>query len=248
MTCDKLISRLLEEPALPEPLLTSVRAVLFDLDGTLLDSLEDIARSANLVLASQGFPGHPADAYRRFIGEGVGTLFQRAFPEDVDVDDRTLVARCVDGFREAYGRGWNVATQLYDGIPELLDALDASALSLAILSNKPDVFTRQCVDEYLKRWRFVVVFGDREGIPRKPDPAGALEIAARLGVEPGAIAYVGDSSVDMTTARRAGMIAIGVAWGFRPVDELWSSGADHVIAHPLELLDLLTLKQRQVAR
>jgi phosphoglycolate phosphatase len=221
---------------------TPVRAVLFDLDGTLLDSLEDIARSANQVLAGQGFPVHPADAYRRFIGEGVGTLFQRAFPEDVDGDDQALLARCVDGFRETYGRGWNVATQPYAGIPELLDALVARDVLLAVLSNKPDVFTRQCVDEYLKRWRFAVVFGDRDGVPRKPDPAGALEIAARLGVVPGAIAYVGDSSVDMITARRAGMIPIGVAWGFRPVDELWSSGADHVIADPLELLDLLTLK------
>ena len=174
--------------------------MLFDLDGTLLDTLEDIARSANQVLEEQGFPAHPLDAYRQFIGDGIGNLFQRAFPTGVPRDDPALVARCVEGFRETYGRGWNVATRPYPGIPELLDALVSRSLGLAVLSNKPDAFIRQCVDEYLARWPFRAVFGDREGVPRKPDPAGALEAAGRLGVSPEAILYLGDSSVDMTTA------------------------------------------------
>ncbi|MFO0892469.1 MAG: HAD-IA family hydrolase [Isosphaeraceae bacterium] len=188
--------------------MTEARAVLFDLDGTLLDTLEDIARSANEVLEGLNFPRHPADAYRRFIGDGVGNLFHRAIVEgsagDADLVEPALIARCVDGFRESYGRGWNVATRPYEGIPELLDALAARALGLAVLSNKPDAFTRQCVDEYLSSWPFAVVFGERAGVPRKPDPAAALDVAARLGVPPGAVLYVGDSSVDMETARRAG--------------------------------------------
>jgi phosphoglycolate phosphatase len=219
------------------PSLTNVRAVLFDLDGTLLDTLEDIARSANEVLEGLGLPPHPIDAYRRFIGDGVGNLFQRAFP--AGVEDAGLADRCEEGFRLVYGRGWNVASRPYPGIPELLDGLVSRGLGMAVLSNKPDLFTRQCVEEYLADWPFQAVIGNREGVPRKPDPGSALDIAGRLGVAPGQIAYLGDSSVDMTTARRAGMIPIGAAWGFRSVAELCSSGAIEVVAHPLELLALI---------
>ena len=175
--------------------------MLFDLDGTLLDTLEDIARSANEVLQGLGLPPHPIDAYRRFIGDGVGNLFQRAFP--AGVEDAGLVERCVEGFRETYGRGWNVASRPYPGIPELLDGLVSRGLGMAVLSNKPDAFTRQCVEEYLARWPFRAVFGDRAGVPRKPDPGVALNAAERLGAAPAEIAYLGDSSVDMITARRA---------------------------------------------
>jgi len=217
--------------------------VLFDLDGTLLDTLEDIGRSANEVLEGLKLPGHPMDAYRRFIGDGVANLFRRAIVEgsarDGDEIDPGLIARCVEGFRESYGRGWNVATRPYPGIPELLDVLSARTLGLAVLSNKPDAFTRQCVDAYLARWPFSVVFGEREGVPRKPDPAGALEVADRLGVPPEAVLYVGDSSVDMETACRAGMLPVGVAWGFRSPEELRAHGALHIIETPLELLGLL---------
>jgi phosphoglycolate phosphatase len=227
---------------LPVPLVSNIRAVLFDLDGTLLDTLEDIGRSANQVLEALGFPAHPIDAYREFIGEGVATLFQRALPPGSDEPD--LVASCVERFRDIYGRGWNIATRPYPEIPELLDALSRRSLGLAVLSNKPDVFTRQCVSEYLARWPFGVVFGQREGVPRKPDPAGAFEVADRLGVSPAEIAYLGDSSIDMNTARRAGMLAIGASWGFRSEEELRSSGAAEVIARPFELLDLLDGKRQ----
>jgi phosphoglycolate phosphatase len=216
---------------------TNVRAVLFDLDGTLLDTLEDIGRSANEVLSGVGLPTHPIDAYRRFIGDGVANLFRRAIP--AGMADPGLVARCVEGFRESYGRGWNVASRPYPGIPELLDGLVARGLGMAVLSNKPDRFTRRCVEEYLARWPFRAVLGDREGVPRKPDPGGALDVAGRLGVAPGEVAYLGDSSVDMATARGAGMIPVGAAWGFRTEDELRSSGAAEVVSHPAELLALI---------
>ncbi len=148
-----------------------VRAVLFDLDGTLLDTLADIADAANGVLRSRGFPEHPPEAFRAFIGEGVAVLFLRALPPDRVSDE--LVARCVEEFRAAYAKNWNVQTRPYEGIPALLDALTRRGLALAMLSNKPDEFTQLYADAYLARWPFPAVFGSREGVPRKPDPAGA---------------------------------------------------------------------------
>jgi phosphoglycolate phosphatase len=216
---------------------TRFRAVLFDLDGTLLDTLADIAHSANAVLSGLGVPTHPDDDYRRFIGDGVATLFLRALPPEAAEPD--VVERCIAAFRDEYGRSWNVRTRPYDGVPELLDALTARGLLLSMLSNKPDEFTRRCAEEYLSRWPFRVVLGQRAGVPRKPDPAGAVEVAGRLRVDASEVVYVGDSSVDMETARRAGMPAVGVAWGFRPVEELWASGAQAVIEHPSELLGVI---------
>src|SRR3954466_1982336 len=178
-------------------------AVLFDLDGTLLDTLEDIAQAANDVLTGLGLTTHPTGAYPPFIGDGVAMLFRRALPPDRVEPD--TVDRCVAGFEKTYGRSWNVRTRPYDGVPELLDDLAARGLGLAVLSNKPDGFTRLCAAAYLAPWPFRAVVGQRDGVPRKPDPAGALEIAGRLGVPVERFLYVGDTAVDMETARRAGM-------------------------------------------
>jgi phosphoglycolate phosphatase len=211
--------------------------VIFDLDGTLLDTLADIADSANRVLASHGCPTYPVDAYRQFVGEGVTRLFERALPADQSGPE--VVAECVSGFRAAYAEHWNVRTRPYDGVAELLDALSARGVMMAVLSNKPDRFTRRCVDEYLSRWRFEAVFGQREGVPAKPDPAGALEIARRLGAAADRFVYLGDSATDMRTARSAGMRAVGAAWGFRSVDELESAGAEVIIQRPIDFLAIV---------
>jgi phosphoglycolate phosphatase len=215
----------------------TARAILFDLDGTLLDTLEDIAQAANDVLSGLELPTHPAGAYRRFIGDGVATLFQRALPPDRLTQG--MVDRCVARFREAYGRTWNIHTRPFDGIPALLDDLVARGVELAVLSNKPDDFTRLFVDRYLACWPFRAVLGQREGVPRKPDPAGAIEIALRLGLPAERFLYVGDTAVDMETALRAGMCPVGVAWGFRPIEELRSAGAAAIIERPAGLLGLL---------
>jgi phosphoglycolate phosphatase len=213
------------------------RAVLFDLDGTLLDTLEDIALAANAVLAGRGFRTHEVDAYRHFVGEGVSMLFRRALPEaEANAD---LIARCAGEFREEYGRTWNVHTRPYDGVPELLDVLAAARLPQAVLSNKPDEFTQRCVREYLSNWEFRVVLGQREGVPRKPDPAGALEIAAAAGVPPEHFLYLGDSATDMQAALSAGMHPVGALWGFRPLEELQAGGARAIIRRPMELLGIL---------
>ncbi len=216
---------------------TSFRAILFDLDGTLLNTLDDIASAANRVLAARGFPAHPTEAYRQFIGEGVPRLFARALPENAATPEQA--ASCAVAFRDEYAQTWNRASHLYEGIPELLDALTAHGIPLAILSNKPDSFTHECTRHYLARWPFQPVHGAREGIPPKPDPRAALAIADELGRSPESILYLGDTRVDMNTARDAGMFAVGAAWGFRDADELWNAGAREVIHHPAELLAIL---------
>ena len=214
------------------------QAVLFDLDGTLLDTLADIAGAANAALALEALPEHPPTTYRQFIGDGVAMLFRRALPPDQDHPD-ARIDRCVTHFHATYATTWNALTTPYPGVADLLDALAARHLPLAILSNKPDEFTQLCTREFLSGWTWAKVVGQRDGIPRKPDPTAALAIARDLGIDPAAIVYVGDSSVDMRTARAAGMRPIGVSWGFRSVEELRATGADAIIDHPAELLALL---------
>ncbi len=216
----------------------TARAVLFDLDGTLLDTLADLAHATNTVLEQEGFAIHPVDAYRHFIGDGAAMLVRRALPEEARRDD--VIARCVAAFGREYERSWNVRTRPYDGILELLNALTARQVGLAVLSNKPDAFTQRCVAEYLGAWPFQAVIGNRADLPRKPDPAGAREIARLLDVPPAQFLYLGDTSTDMQTARRAGMRPLGAAWGFRSREELWSHGAESVLERPADLLDLLT--------
>lgn len=228
---------MIDTAAASPPAFGPYRAVIFDLDGTLIDSLADIATAANFVLADNGYPVHPIASYRTFVGDGVKTLFERALP--ADQNSVPIVNRCAGAFSSAYARTWKVQTRLYAGVAELLDTLCASPLRLAVLSNKPDAFTKTCMAHFCEAWPFAAIAGQREEIPKKPDPAGALRIALELGLEPREIAFVGDSSVDMQTARNAGMFAIGVSWGFRPVAELWDNGAERVIDSPGELLELI---------
>lgn len=214
-------------------------AILFDLDGTLLNTLIDLAETANSVLSEQGYAIHPVEDYRQFIGDGVPTLFRRALPEGEPEAHPHLIDHCVAMFRTRYADRWNVQTQPYPGIPELIETLHARGMTMAVLSNKPDEFTRQCVSHYFDPGAFRLIVGDRAGHPRKPHPDGALEIAAALGVAPATVWYLGDSSVDMTTAVRAGMVALGVAWGFRSVEELLDTGAQVILHRPHDLLDLI---------
>lgn len=213
------------------------RAVLFDLDGTLLDTLDDIACSANVVLQDQGFPIHDRDAYRYYVGSGVKTLFRRALPEAVCSDE--LVDACVASFRTEYDRRWNVKTRPFEGIADLLDGLVECGIKMAVLSNKPHRFTQACVAEYLSPWPLDPVLGQREGIPLKPDPAAALEIAGQLGIAPGEFLYLGDTGTDVVAALAAGMRPVGALWGFRPERELRQAGAELLIRTPKELLALV---------
>jgi len=211
-------------------------AVLFDLDGTLLDTLADIANSANAVLAAQGFPTHPVASYRMFVGDAVAMLFRRALPAAATEPDR--VARCIDQFRAAYEANWNVHTRPYPEVLELLGRLENRQVKLAVLSNKPDVFTQKCVAEFLPGIPWEVVVGQRDTVPRKPDPAAAQEIAETLNVLPDRFLFVGDTGVDMQTARAAGMHPIGALWGFRSRHELVANGAEALLQRPFDLLEI----------
>jgi len=213
------------------------KAVLFDLDGTLLDSIEDMGDSLNHVLVQNGFPTHNRDAYRRFVGDGATNLIRRALPEGKRTD--MIINSCLEAFLEVYDKNWNVKTRLYEGIPELLDTLISRGLKISVLSNKPHRYTLKCMDGFLSDWDFDVVFGQRDDIPRKPDPAGALEIAEQLNISPSDFLYLGDTETDLKTSFAAGMFPVGVLWGFRSAEELLENGAKVLINSPLEVLELL---------
>jgi len=212
--------------------------IIFDLDGTLLDTIEDLADSMNQVLTDLGFPTQTLGAYKTFVGEGLEALIRRALPKDQLRPE--LLDQCLGAFREEYSRRWENQTRPYAGIPELLDHLTALGLRMAILSNKMDYFTRIMVARLLPRWRFDPVFGARPSVPKKPDPAGALEIAEALHLAPDHFIYLGDTGIDMKTACAAGMGPVGVLWGFRPADELREQGAKWLIEKPADLISLLT--------
>lgn len=214
----------------------SYQAVLFDLDGTLLDTLEDLANAGNRVLAARALPIHPVAAYRYFVGDGIATLVERILPPELRSSD--AIAQAVADFQREYAANWDEYSAPYQGIAAMLDALVAGGLRLAVLSNKPEEFTRLCVERLLAAWPFDPVFGQRAGVPKKPDPTGALAAARELGLEPAEILYVGDTSIDMRTARAAGMDAVGVLWGFRDAAELQAAGAARLISDPAELVSL----------
>jgi phosphoglycolate phosphatase len=214
------------------------RAIVFDLDGTLLDTLDDLAVAANRVLAAMGQPEHPVTAYRYFVGDGLQTLMERILPENLRT--RTVLEAAMVSFQKEYAENWHERSTPYPGIADLLNQLTAEGWSMSILSNKPHDFTRLCVQRLLPDWVFEPLLGQRPGVPKKPDPAAALEIAAFHDCSPENILYVGDTAVDMQTARAAGMDAVGVLWGFRTRDELQTAGARYLISHPGQLLPLLS--------
>ena len=194
--------------------------VIFDLDGTLADSLADIASAMNRTLRAHGFPVHPVSAYRTFVGEGVRKLVERALPPGTEELREAFVA----AYQADYAENLLNETRLFPGIPEVLDRLESARIPVAVLSNKPEEPTRRLVDALCSRWEFRAVFGERPGVPRKPDPAAALALADALAAPPGSVAFVGDTSVDMLTARAASMRPVCVLWGFRP-NEVLASGA-----------------------
>jgi len=213
------------------------KAVIFDLDGTLLNTLSDIAHAANRVLASNGFPTHPVDSYRHFIGDGTLKLIERALPENHRSEE--LIVQCYNEFRKDYDQHWQVDTSVYDGIEDTLAILCNRGTRLSLLSNKPHEYTLKCVDAFLSDWPFESVLGQTDDIPRKPDPAGALMISRQMEISPNNFIFIGDSGVDMKTAVAAGMFPVGALWGFRPQEELIQSGAKELLARPLEILAVL---------
>lgn len=222
------------------------RAVLFDLDGTLLDTLEDIARTMNSVFGRRGYPPFSLAECRLMVGEGMEVLVRRAIlarradrPADEGEDQgEAKVAAIVREYRAEYESAWRANSRPYPGIPGLLEGLQARGVRTAVLSNKSHPFTEDMTRELLP-FDFDAVRGAVSGVPYKPDPAAALAISSEMGIPPAEFIFVGDTSIDMATARAAGMFPAGVLWGFRDAEELASSGAAVLLASPADLLKVL---------
>lgn len=211
------------------------KAIIFDLDGTLTDTLEDLFLSTNYALRSCGLPERQLDEVRRFVGNGVRTLIERAVPEDTD---STVLERCFDAFRSHYVIHCQDHTQLYPGVATLLTALHAKGYRMAVVSNKMQAGVTE-----LARTFFLgvidVAIGEQPGIPRKPKPDMVLAALAELGVAPSEAVYVGDSDVDLQTAANAGLPCISVLWGFRTREFLIANGATVIADKPQDILSLV---------
>ncbi len=207
------------------------KAVLFDLDGTLTNTLEDIANAMNRALRLHELPEWPIDAYRYLVGDGAKKLAERAVRERQEL--AVSVQREYQAYYETHTR---VKTQPYEGVPEMLRELQSRGIPLAVFSNKPDADTKNVVAHFFPEIRWAAVRGQVAGVPVKPDPTGALAVAKAMGAEPDEVLYLGDTSTDMQCACNAGMHPIGVLWGFRPEEELTANGAEAVIGHPMELM------------
>jgi phosphoglycolate phosphatase len=214
-----------------------MHAIIFDLDGTLLDTVRDLAESMDASLSEAGFPGHTLDEYTRMIGSGLRSLIALALPP-LSRDDKT-VDRVLRIMKRIYPARMTVHTRPYPGIPDLLDKVEKLGIPKAILSNKPDEMTQVVVAELLGKWSFHPVIGSSPRFPKKPDPASALHIARALGAAPEETVFVGDSGIDMENALRAGMIPVGVSWGYGKREELDRHGVRAIATTPREVADLI---------
>jgi phosphoglycolate phosphatase len=213
------------------------QAAIFDLDGTLLDTIEDLTDSMNAALAALGFPARTIEESKALVGDGLSTFIRRALPEK-ERNNPESIRRLNEAMRAEYRIRSAVKTRPYPGIQEMLDRLEAEGVPLAILSNKPHAATLSVVAHFFPRTAFRPILGARETVPIKPDPAGALEIASLLEILPGRILYLGDTNTDMQTATAAGMFAVGAVWGFRTPAELRASGAQALADRPADVLKL----------
>lgn len=213
-----------------------LKAFIFDLDGTLLDSLADIAESINRMLAARGYPECEREVFRQMVGDGMEKLVERALP--AEARSAEMIRICTEEYRALYDTLWNRETRPYPGIEPLLDELRAGGVKLGVISNKAHRFTVPMCEHFFGADRFDMVLGAREEVPRKPAPDAGLEMAAAFGLSPAECAYVGDSGIDMAFAKACGMRAIGVKWGFRDEAELREHGADVLVAEAGELVGL----------
>lgn len=213
------------------------KLVIFDLDGTLLNTIADLATATNQALQHYGYPVHAVDDYRFFVGNGINKLFERALPADERNEENILRIR--SRFVPFYDEHNADLSRPYPGIPELLDELQGWGVKMGVASNKYQAATRKLVAHYFAGINFTEVLGQREGIPVKPDPSIVHELISKANVRPEEVLYVGDSGVDMQTARNAGVTAVGVTWGFRPKAELEAFHPAHIIETAKDLLLLL---------
>ena len=214
-----------------------MRLIVFDLDGTLLNSLEDLADSANWVLEQHGFPTHPVDAYRYFVGDGVRKLIERILPQEERTEAR--IEQCRQEFVAYYKVHMEDKTSVYEGITGLLAELKNRGLKIAVATNKVHIAVKPLMEKYFPEIRFDSMIGQREGVPVKPAPQIMFDILRETGCEPSEALHVGDTATDMQLAHNAGVTPVGVLWGYRPLKELQEAGAKFIIEKPEELLGLV---------
>ena len=219
-------------------------AIIFDMDGTLVDSLSGIAQATNNILKLEGHPVHPIQNYQQFVGYGIDQLLSRAIPADFRHEDYLDVV--LTKLSAEYSRTWRQHGKLYPGIGEMLSQFNGLDIPLAILSNKPHNFTIQFAEHYLSNWHFEEIAGASPNYPRKPAPDKAVKLANQLGIAFNKIFFVGDSNIDILTAQAAGMIAVGVSWGFRSVSELRSAGAGYIIDTPAEMIAIVNQQTENI--
>lgn len=210
-------------------------AVIFDLDGTLLNTLGDLRAATNHALEVRGLPPHSMEEIRQFIGNGIRLLICRAMPEGTPEAE---IDAALDDFKAYYAAHIHDRTVPYDGIPQLLTALRKRGIKVAVLSNKIDSASQQLIEHFFPG-KTDVVFGEHVGVPRKPDPTSCRMVMQQLGVQPEQVLYVGDSGTDMQTAKNAGLYAVGVTWGFRSKEVLLEYGADVLVHRPEQILQIL---------
>lgn len=212
------------------------KGVIFDLDGTLIDSVADICAFANRMLEKYGFPTHTLDKYIDWIGDGARKLIERACPSDIDAETfESLFAE----YLLIYEQDTHTESDLYEGIPELLDRLNSKEIPIAILTNKPHKVMLKTVESYFDKWDFITVQGQEDGKPKKPDPAGALAIAEMMKLKPKELAFIGDSAVDVKTGNAAGMTSICTSKGYETLENIKAAKPDYLIEEHKELLEIL---------
>lgn len=213
------------------------KAVIFDLDGTLLDTLKDLTDSVNVSLNKLGFPGHNRDYYTQFMSAGIETMAELALPEEHR--NELVVNKMVEHIDKDYSKRWMNNSLPYRGISELLKALPERNVKMAVLSNTSHNLCQLMVSKLLADEHFEIIVGARPSIAKKPDPSAALNIALRLNIIPEEFLFLGDSDIDIKTAVAAGMYPVGALWGFGSTETLALSGANKLIKHPAELLEIL---------
>ncbi len=213
-----------------------IRGLIFDLDGTLLNTLDDIADSWNTVLKKRGYPTHPVSSYKFFVGEGAENLVHKVIPKTIH--DEEIIEECLRDWKNLYSNHWNVKTAPYDGIASVLQILKSRGLSLSVLSNKYHEMTKKMVEHFFGDSLFNCIIGAGQ-FAKKPDPHAAEFIASDQGIPPEHFLFLGDSGIDMQTASAAGMHAAGVLWGFRDEKELRENGANYLLKEPADLILLI---------
>lgn len=211
--------------------------VIFDLDGTLLNTIDDLGAATNYALRSAGYPEHSLSSYPMFVGRGVTRLIERALPEDARVPE--VIAPLLETFKEYYNEHLMDATVPYPGIPELLDSLQHKGVKVAVASNKYQAAVENLIKHFFPDVRWSAVEGQKEGVPVKPDPSIVFEILGKVPTRKSKVLYAGDSGVDMETARRACVDSCGVTWGFRPLRELREAHADNIVNAPDEIIRIV---------